>query len=287
MKKRKLRELDFDAEYEELFGDRRKGSSREVLEDEGEELESILHKKGPLRIILICTIVLIVVGTIFMMNRNSENEAPSTVATYPEQTDAEEEPTIAGDLEYETEAEPDATEENDEDEDNVPLTRDNSSAELTMLFSGTFFVGDDIPPGRYVISGDEPGNLFVRRGGRAIVNEILGDGDWGVPTITISLQDGDEIEISGISNVTFTPAETELLTTLTTGDWVVGIDILAGTYDASAVDEDDSGNFFVRRSGRAIVNEILGGTFGVDRVRVILEDGDVITISSLNAVEFE
>jgi len=89
--------------------------------------------------------------------------------------------------------------------------RNNSSAELTILFAGTFTVGIDIPPGRYIITAGDSGNFFVREGDTPIVVAKLINGEneshpSGVPSITTDLKTGQEIEIRGINNATFTPA---------------------------------------------------------------------------------
>ena len=178
-------------------------------------------------------------------------------------------------------------------------TRDNSSAELTTLFSGTFTVGQDIPAGRYIITGDGQGNLFVYSNGLPIVNEILDDGTGmfglGVPSVTTDLEDGHEIEISGINNVIFTPATTEMSTVLTTGSWVVGLDIPVGSYDATPTHSSESGNLFVySQRGLPVVNEILAGAdsdmldfgLGVERIRVNLQHGQTIEISGISSVSF-
>ncbi|MDR0416441.1 MAG: DUF2510 domain-containing protein [Propionibacteriaceae bacterium] len=172
--------------------------------------------------------------------------------------------------------------------------RDNSTAEPAQLGAGVFTVGADVRPGRYVITPaeGESGNLQVSRPSDPLyVNEILGDAmGLGVPSVTIGLADGDEITISGLSAVSFTPAETALSTTLTTGRWDVGVDIPAGRYTATPAD-GQSGNFFVYRgSGFPLVNEILGGElggeYGVPNVTVNLEDGQTVVLSGLSSVTF-
>jgi len=282
--KRINREPDFDAEYEELFGDRSKNHRVETLrEKDSVNHKSKFYKTGGFHAILICAVIAVILVAVFARNNDSEAEIP--IANNPEQTETTEAVTETVNLETEP-AETEPMVEVTEPEEINPFERDNSSAELTSLPSGTFIVGEDIPPGRYIISADGSGNLFLRRNGRSFVNEILGDGEWGVSTVTTYLENGDEIEIGGINLVTFEPTETILLTTLTTGDWIVGIDILAGSYQVLAINDEDSGNFFVRRNGRSIANEILGGNFGEAYISVTLEDGDVVTISRLNAVIF-
>lgn len=186
------------------------------------------------------------------------------------------------------------------------ISRDNLNAELTTLFSGTFIVGQDIPPGRYKITGNGIGNVFVRRSDANIlsmhgVNDILhpmddGPSIFGVPSITTDLVYGDELEISGINEVLLTPVATELSTVLTAGNWIVGLDILAGTYYVKATNANEAGNFFVLTPGFSFdVNEILAGSeriaedgnFGVEMVRVNLRDGQIVQISGLSSVTFE
>lgn len=165
------------------------------------------------------------------------------------------------------------------------LTRDNSSAILTTLNTGTFIVSTDIPAGRYTITGDGNGNFFVyNASAEAYINEILGGGDIGVDSVTTDIKDGDSIEISGINNVIFTPAQTILYTdTLTTGNWYVGLDIAPARYDISS---NGNGNLFVYdTSGQSVVNEILGGgDIGVDKVTATLKTGYMITISGMKQI---
>src|SRR5699024_11167898 len=121
------------------------------------------------------------------------------------------------------------------------------------------------------------------------INEILGgEVGFGVPSVTSTLIEGEQLEISGLSEVTFTPAETELRSTLTAGDWVVGLDIAAGDYVATPAD-GETGNFVVYDDwGLPATNEILGEDdgFSVPEVTVSLADGDEIEISGLSEVTF-
>ena len=77
------------------------------------------------------------------------------------------------------------------------------------LYAGTFTVGEDIAAGRYMVTpgtGDS-GNFIVS--GADSYNEILG-GDTkygGVPSVSVSLTNGDEITISGLSTVNFAVAQ--------------------------------------------------------------------------------
>jgi hypothetical protein len=74
------------------------------------------------------------------------------------------------------------------------------------LYAGTFTVGQDIGAGRYVATpgGGQSGNFIVS--GNDSYDEILGgpSADGGVPNLTVSLANGDVIDISGLSQVTLT-----------------------------------------------------------------------------------
>lgn len=166
--------------------------------------------------------------------------------------------------------------------------RENKNAVLTTLNTGNFTVGPDIPEGRYTITGNGSGNIVIYSDdGDLEVNEILG-GEIGVKSVTTDLEEGDTIEISGIKEATFTPYETTMKQdSLTTGDWIVGIDFEPGRYDVTST--GGNGNFFVYDdSDFPVVNEILGGgEFGVEKVTVNLKDGYVISIQGMNEVKFE
>ena len=226
-----------------------------------------IYKRLWFIILLALTVLIIIIAT----TSGGDNDSDSVAGQPPE----------AGNLAPEVPETPEV----------VGPTRDNSMAVQTTLFTGTFMVGQDIPEGRYVITADGFGNFFVYDGELPIVNALLndGEGDFGVPSLTIYLHEGNEIEISGINNVTFTPAATQLVTVLTAGDWIVGLDILPGTYDVFSTYEE-SGNFFVFSAdilGLPLVNEILGGEWGVERVRVNLEEGQRIQMHNISSVTFE
>ena len=78
---------------------------------------------------------------------------------------------------------------------------------LVTLYAGTWTVGQDIGPGRYVATpgAGQSGNFIVDAEG---VDEILGGSaaDGGVPNVTVSLSKGDVIDISSLSAVTMTPS---------------------------------------------------------------------------------
>lgn len=167
-----------------------------------------------------------------------------------------------------------------------------NTAEKAELFSGTFVVGEDITPGRYVITCDSGnGNLFIYDNGMPLINEILAAsaGDFGVSKVETDILSGQEIEISGLDKVNFTPSEVSLKTTLPAGIHLVGRDVPAGSYIATT--KSGSGNFFVYgKSGLPEVNEILGAEddgFSVTKVKFKVSDGEIIQIGGLESVTLQ
>lgn len=159
----------------------------------------------------------------------------------------------------------------------------------TTLGAGNFTGGKDVAVGLYDVttSSGQSGNFIVS--GTDSYNEILGVNDGqGVPKVRVQISNGDQIQISGLSSVTFTPVSTPFVTTHTlvtlyAGTFTVGQDIGAGRYVATTT-TGSSGNFIV--SGTDSVNEILGTSNGqgVPNVTTNLTDGDVISISGLSQV---
>lgn len=158
------------------------------------------------------------------------------------------------------------------------------------LGAGTFTGGKDVAVGLYIVTpgAGQSGNFVVSA--TDSYNEILGASAYGgVPKVRVQISIGDQIQISGLSRVTFTPVSSPFLTTHTTttiyaGTFTVGQDIGAGRYVATP-GAGQSGNFIV--SGTDSYNEILGGATaygGVPNVTVSLTNGDTIDISGLSQV---
>ncbi len=166
-------------------------------------------------------------------------------------------------------------------EENVVKSR-VVSGELVTLGAGSFVVGSDLKAGYYDITAGagESGNLTSSGG----LNEILG-GEYGVSKVRASLMDNEEVKLSGLSQVIFTPVTAAFIgehkdTQLYSGKFIVGEDIGEGRYKVSAV--SGSGNLFT--SGG--VNEILGGEYGVPEVTLNLKNGQEVKISGIESVNF-
>lgn len=85
-----------------------------------------------------------------------------------------------------------------------PVKRNLMSYSNIDLYAGYWIVGQDITKGRYkAIPVTGSGNFIIYgKNGSLKTNEILG-GDMGVNEVVINLDDGDIINISGISNIKF------------------------------------------------------------------------------------
>ncbi len=81
-----------------------------------------------------------------------------------------------------------------------------TSHKKTKLYAGTFVVGEDVGQGRYKVTPGpgQSGNFIVNDG--LSYNEILGSSAGGVSSVSVDLQNGDKISISGLGVVTFTPS---------------------------------------------------------------------------------
>ncbi|MGL5415807.1 MAG: hypothetical protein ACRDAU_09125 [Clostridium sp.] len=144
----------------------------------------------------------------------------------------------------------------------LQLKRDNTEAKDVTLGSGTYIVGKDINPGRYVIKAKTgEGNITVIDAGNTqSVNESLGKDS--AKTVTYTLSKNEKVQISGLKEVEFMPTSNKVTDTLTTGEWNVGLDINPGTYTATA--KSGAGVLEICRDGKVIKSEKLnenGKTF--------------------------
>ena len=174
---------------------------------------------------------------------------------------------------------------NESSGEDADITSRSTTGVLTTIGAGSFLGGSDVEIGLYDVTGavGESGNFIIS--GLDGYNEILG-GSFGVQKVRAQIEDGDEINISGLSAVTFTPVDDDFVTDyaaidIYSGTFVVGQDVAAGRYVATP-GVGESGNFIT--DGLLGYNEILGGDFGVPELTVSLEDGDVISISGLDTV---
>jgi hypothetical protein len=160
------------------------------------------------------------------------------------------------------------------------------------LDAGRFLGGTDVAPGLYdVTTGPDQSGSFVVNGTDSY-NEILdSSGTKGVPKIRVQISNGDQIQISGLSHVIFTPISTPFVTSqsavsLYAGTWTVGQDLGPGRYVATP-GAGQSGNFIITSEG---INEVLGGDPSrgeVPSATFNVQGGDVIEITGLGQVTLE
>jgi hypothetical protein len=175
----------------------------------------------------------------------------------------------------------------------VQGTRDNTLATEVSLPSGTYTVGVEISPGHYAITTDpdDTGNLRIESPADPLkAVELLGEGEFklGAAKYVTDLAEGDLVHWEGVSPITLTPAETKLATNVTPGNYVVGLDIPAGSYEVAVVGEW-SGNLRVYSpDGVPVVNEIVKPKADdVPPVQVTLENGQRVDVSGVTSLKFE
>jgi hypothetical protein len=161
------------------------------------------------------------------------------------------------------------------------------------LGAGSFAGGTDVAVGLYDVTpgAGQSGNFSTT--GKNTYNEIIGtDSSLNeVPKVRVKVSSGDQISISGLSKVTFTPVTSPYVTTqastdLYAGTFTVGQDVVAGRYTVTP-GSGQSGNFST--TGSHYYNEILGNDASLSEVpslKVTLAKGDVIAISGLSQVTF-
>lgn len=175
----------------------------------------------------------------------------------------------------------------------TPSNQRQAQGKATDLGAGTFTVGKDIPEGLYdVTPADGQGNFIITNAKSMDlnVNSILGAANgMGVSKVRVKLVGDEQIKLESINKTHFEPVATQLVTdhkalSLYSGRFIVGEDIGKGRYVATPA--SGTGNFIIYdKSGVPKTNEILGGN-GVKQVTVDLDNGDIITISALNQVDF-
>lgn len=166
----------------------------------------------------------------------------------------------------------------------MPTRQTEGSA--VVLGSGTFAGGTDVVPGLYdVTTGPDQNEHFIVTG-TDLYNEVLGT--KGVPKIRVQISKGDQIQISGTSEVFFTPVSTPFVTSqsavnLYAGTWTVGQDLGPGKYVATP-GNGQTGQFVIQSEGVAVT---LGGDSSqgeVPSVTFTVQNGDVIEITGLGQV---
>ncbi|MEZ7172820.1 hypothetical protein [Sporosarcina sp. OR05] len=142
--------------------------------------------------------------------------------------------------------------------------------------------------GRYVMTGDPVGNIFVYdKEGRLILTEIVGS-YAGAGSLTIDVDASYTVRADGgYDTVSFTPISTSIQTeSLSTGLWVVGTDIEAGTYTVSI--DSGYGYLHVLEEGEEpLVYEMIGGSVAKSESRIDLHDGQIVRVKNASFISFK
>lgn len=172
------------------------------------------------------------------------------------------------------------------DDINFP-PRTNIDLETINLSAGRYSVGKDetIKPGRYQISGSGSGNVNIYKYSVIYISEILGWPAFGVDSISVDLREYYEVEVSELDQITLKPLKTIETNTVSSGDWVVGLDIKAGRFTA-LVDESESGRISIYdTSGYIRFSENLGGALTANEISIDLKIGEILIVSNINNLE--
>ena len=176
----------------------------------------------------------------------------------------------------------------------VSTFRDNSEASLTKLHEGTWRAGIDIAPGRYhICAGQGSGTITsVKAGGQMGLNETFATVSLPggrVHTITTDISKGETVTITGLEEVTFTPAAQVMSTTISAGTWIVGFDVPAGDFTAAAPHAEEQGSIEIRVDDAVVSTSNVGrGTdAGTTSMPLHLTEGQTLVVRGLNEVTLE
>ncbi|MEC4295158.1 hypothetical protein [Adlercreutzia shanghongiae] len=143
--------------------------------------------------------------------------------------------------------------------------------------SGSYLVGDTLPPGEYVFEPDPSGRYKVYESLDSA--ELLDEGLFEGPAI-LTVSEGQRIELDHARATPFERYPHELNPDRRAGMYKVGVDIPAGTYRAVAPGED-RGYWNITGSSEPGRTAIASGTFsGSDTFTV--EDGQYLRFNRCN-----
>ncbi|GEL78496.1 hypothetical protein [Tenuibacillus multivorans] len=168
-------------------------------------------------------------------------------------------------------------------------TTDRSNAQAEEILE--YYPEEDIEeltinPGRYQITGDGSGNVYIYdQQGDLLFHDILG-GRNGVESITIDIAEQHTIKIDGLFHINFTPVPTEIKTDLTAGIWEVGTDVAAGTYDVTT----PHGIGYVQifdPDGDHQVYEFIANELSQTKSTIKLTEGQMVRVTDISLVKLK
>jgi len=171
-------------------------------------IKKLIKEKRKAILPLILGTLLAFMGAGFMATGAGSNVKDEAVVTDSSSSPDKEEP--AAKEEKKEEVAPEKVEEDVVAPEPEPEPEPEVVLEPVTLGSGKFSVGDDIPAGRYVVTTQERGGNFATYDSWGLLdaNEMLGTApDYYVNNITVNLEEGGQVEISGLNAVLFTPKQ--------------------------------------------------------------------------------
>lgn len=169
--------------------------------------------------------------------------------------------------------------------------KDNSIVKETNFITGTFLVGQDIPTGRYIFAGN--GTLSIWNDETAVLNEIIDSSTKAaISSVTTDLYDGQKLEVTNLTSLKLAPDKIFSKELLSTGNWIVGRDIVPGNYICEPVSNEGllegKGNLLIYDGEILLVNENIdaSGNDGVNYLTVELKEGQIISICNIPSLKF-
>ena len=141
--------------------------------------------------------------------------------------------------------------------------------------------------GRYSITGNPTGNVFIRDGnGDLVLREIVGN-YGGVGSLTVDIDETYTVRVDGgYDSVYIHPVGTMLSTELMAGVWEVGLDIEAGTYTITT----PYGLGYLQildKHAESKMYEVIGGQYSSSQSQIHLTDGQKVRITGVAIVHFQ
>lgn len=170
--------------------------------------------------------------------------------------------------------------------------KNTSGDKAVNLTTGTFLVGQDISTGKYIFTGN--GTVSIWNGEIAVINEIIDSSTQSaITSVTTDLYDGQKIEVTSPTSLKLTPVQTTTFQTfLSTGNWIVGIDIEPGQYVCEPVNNEGllegKGNLLIYDNKVLLVNKKIDatGNDGVKSFMADLKEGQTISICNIPSLKF-
>lgn len=166
------------------------------------------------------------------------------------------------------------------------IDRSNANTK-EVIINAIYNEGKDVslPEGRYQITGQLTGNVFIRDSeGKELFHALLAPPPLGVDSIVVDVSNTHVVHVDGFQEVYISPVPTLLLTELSSGIWEVGKDIEEGKYKVTG---NDLGYLQIFEKGKSPqVYEVFGGD-GANTIDVVLKNGQKLIINGLLNINFE